>query len=124
MPQENGATPTKQEGVEEIPLESELRRSSRRHQPSRRYPIDEYVMLTDYGEPECYQEVVECEHEEEWLAAMRDEMDSLQENHTYDLVSLPKGRKALKYKRVFKLKTEENSSKPKHKARLVVKGLS
>ena len=71
MPRENGATPTEQEGVEEIPLELELRRSSRRHQPSRRYPIDEYVMLTDYGEPECYQEAVECEHEE-WLAAMRD----------------------------------------------------
>ena len=122
MPQENGSTSTKQEDVEEIPLETELRRSSRRHQPSRTYPIDEYVMLTDCGEPECYQEAVECEHKEEWLAAMRDEMKSLQVNHIYDLVSLPKGTKALKCKWVFKLKTQENSSKPKYKVRLVVKG--
>ena len=43
-------------------------------------------------------------------------------NHTYDWVSLPKGRKALKCKWVFKSKTQENSSKPKYKARLVVKG--
>ena len=120
MPQENGSTSTKQEDGEEIPLESELRRSSRRHQPLRRYPIDEYVMLTNYGEPECYQEVVECEDKEEWLAAKRDEMNFLLVNHTYDLVSLPKGRKAFKCKWVFKLRTQENSSKPKYKARLVV----
>ena len=53
---------------------------------------------------------------------MRDDMDSLHENHTYDLVSLPRERKALKCKWIFKLKTQENSSKPKYKARLVVKG--
>ena len=122
MPRENCSTSTEQEDVEEIPLESELQRLSRRHQPSRRYPIDEYVMLTNCGELECYQEEVECEHKEEWLAAMRDEMNSLQVNHTYDLVSLPKGRKALKCKWVFKLKTQENSSKPKYKARLIIKG--
>ena len=53
---------------------------------------------------------------------MRDEMNSLQENHTYDLVSLPMGRKALKCKGFFKLKTHDNSSNPKYKARLDVKG--
>ena len=39
------------------------------YQPSRRYPIDEYVMLTNFGKPKCYQEAIECEHKE-WLAAM------------------------------------------------------
>ena len=51
MCQENGSTSTEQEDVEEIPSESELRQSSRRHQPLRRYPNDEYVMLIDHGEP-------------------------------------------------------------------------
>ena len=65
---------------------------------------------------------MEGEHKEEWLVAIQDKMDSLHENHTYDLVSLPRGRKALKCKWISKLKTQENSSKPKYKASVVVKG--
>ncbi|KAI5312737.1 hypothetical protein L3X38_041911 [Prunus dulcis] len=55
---------------------------------------------------------------------MHEEMLSLHENHTYDLVNLPKGRRALKNKWVYRLKTEENNSKPRFKARLVVKSFS
>ncbi|CAL2226287.1 unnamed protein product [Prunus armeniaca] len=55
---------------------------------------------------------------------MHEEMQSLHENHTYDLVNLPKGRRALKNKWVYRPKTEENNSKPRFKARLVVKGFS
>ena len=49
---------------------------------------------------------------------------SLHENHTYELVKLPKGKRALKNKWVYRLKTQEHSSQPKYKARLVVKGFS
>ena len=59
---------------------------------------------------------------EEWVKAMQEEMQSLYENHTYDLVELPKERRALKNKWVHMLKTEENSSRPRYKARIVVKG--
>ena len=83
---------------EQVPTEPQLRRSSRQRQPSRRYSTDEYVMLTDAGEPESYQEAVESEQKEKWLAAMQEEMDALQKNHTYDLVLLPNGMKALKNK--------------------------
>ena len=48
-------------------------------------------------------------------------MDSLQKNGTYELVELPEGKKALKNKRVFKLKKEVNKL-VKYKAHLVVKG--
>ena len=48
----------------------------------------------------------------------------MHENHTYELVELPKGRRALKNKWVYRLKTEDNNSKPRYKARLVVKGFS
>ena len=40
------------------------------HQPSRSFPTDEYVMLSGCGELECCDEVVECEHKEEWLAVI------------------------------------------------------
>ena len=59
-------------------------------------------MITDSGEPENYQEAISNEHEEEWLKAMQEEMKSLRKNHTLELVKLPKGRKALKNKWVFK----------------------
>ena len=51
-------------------------------------------------------------------------MDSLQHNHTYDLVARPKGRKVLRNKWVYKVKAEEKSSQPRYKARLVVKGFA
>ena len=41
---------------------------------------------------------------------------------TYDLVKLPKGKRALKNKWVYRLKIEEGTSQPQYKARLVVKG--
>ena len=53
---------------------------------------------------------------------MEEDMNSLHENHTYDLVELPKGRKTLKNKWVYKLRTEEGSSRPRYKTQIVVKG--
>ena len=55
------------------------------------------------------------------IEAMQDEMKSLHENHTYELVKLPKGMRALKNKWVFKAKVED--LKPRYKARLVVRDL-
>nr|GEZ54845.1 retrovirus-related Pol polyprotein from transposon TNT 1-94 [Tanacetum cinerariifolium] len=60
----------------------------------------------------------------EWFEAMQDEINSLHENNTFKLVKLPKGKRALKNKWVYKLKTEEHTSRPRCKARLEVKGFS
>jgi hypothetical protein len=46
----------------------------------------------------------------EWQKAMQEEMKSLHENHTYDLVELPKGKRSLKNKWVFGCKIEPNRS--------------
>ena len=51
-----------------------------------------------------------------------EEVNSLLENQTWKLMELPKGRKALANKWVYRLKHEENSVEPRYKARLVVKG--
>ena len=55
---------------------------------------------------------------------MQEEMDSLHKNHTYELVKLPKDKKALKNKWVYRIKQEEHMLHPRYKARLVVKGFS
>ena len=58
-----------------------------------------------------------------WMKAMQEEMNSLQKKKTYELVELPKGKKALRNKWVFKLK-KDSEKLVKYKARLVVKGFS
>ena len=52
---------------------------------------------------------------------MKDEMDSLLGNQTWELTKLPMGKKALHNKWVYIIKNEHDGSK-RYKARLVVKG--
>ena len=109
---------------DEPPLVDEPRRSARGRLliPSRRYPESDYILLTDEGEPESFQEVQTHADRSLWVQAMQEEMSSLQKNQTYELVKLPEGKKALKNKWVFKLKKDGQGKLMKHKARLVVKG--
>ena len=65
---------------------------------------------------------MEYEHKDQWIEAMQDETKSLHENHSYELVKLPKGTRALNNKWVFKVRVVEHNLKPRYKARLVVKG--
>ena len=63
------------------------------------------MILTDGGEPECFKEAMSYQHKNELVKAIQENIKSLNENHTYDLVKLPKGNRALKNKWVYKLKT-------------------
>ncbi|RVW22327.1 Retrovirus-related Pol polyprotein from transposon TNT 1-94 [Vitis vinifera] len=108
----------------EAPLDIPLRRSTRDRHPSTRYSVDDYVLLTDGGEPESYVEAMEDENKMKWVDAMQDEMESLHENHSFELVKLPKGKRALKNRWVYRVKQEEHTSQPRYKARLVVKGFN
>ena len=57
---------------------AEVRRSSRNIRPSQRYsPTLNYLLLTDGGEPEFYDETLQDENSSKWELAMKDEMDSL-----------------------------------------------
>lgn len=53
---------------------------------------------------------------------MEDELNSLEKNQTWELTSLPKGKKAIGSKWVYKLKLEADGSVEQFKARLVAKG--
>ena len=82
--------------VADAPSVIPLRRSARDRHPSTRYSVDNYVLLTDGGEPESYEEAMEDENKMKWVDVMQDEMKSLHENHSFELVKLPKGKRALK----------------------------
>ncbi|KAE8728454.1 FACT complex subunit SPT16-like [Hibiscus syriacus] len=110
------------EAVQEEQGTPELRRSSRIHKPTQRYsPSLHYLLLTDNGEPECYDEAMQVEDSVKWEFSMKDEMDSLMSNQTWELAELPPDKKALHNKWIYRIKEEHNGSK-RYKARLVVKG--
>ena len=79
------------------------------------------MLLTDEGEPECYDEACQVEDASKWELAMKDEMKSLISNNTWELNELPVRKKALHNKWVYRVKEEHDGSK-RHNVRLVVKG--
>lgn len=58
----------------------------------------------------------------EWRDAMKNELESIEKNNTWRLTNLPKGKKAIGLKWVFKLKKNAEGRVTKHKARIVAKG--
>ena len=63
--------------------------------------------------------VLEAINDQRWVASMQQEMKSLLDNKTWCLVKLPKGRRAVRNKWVFKVKSDGRL-----KSRLVAKGFT
>ncbi|CAB0009315.1 unnamed protein product [Nesidiocoris tenuis] len=103
------------------PNEQPLRRSSRQKRlPS--YLANNYVLLAE--KDLTVSEALESEERELWRKAMQEELDSLAENETWDLVTLPKGKKVVTNRWVLKVKRKPNGEIDRYKARLVAKGYS
>ncbi|KAL0374404.1 UNVERIFIED_CONTAM: Retrovirus-related Pol polyprotein from transposon RE1 [Sesamum radiatum] len=58
----------------------------------------------------------------EWESAMKDEIVALEKNNTWTVVDLPKGKRAIGSKWVYKVKLNPDGSVDRYKARLVAKG--
>jgi hypothetical protein len=66
---------------------SVVRKSTRLSIPPERYsPSLYYLLLIDYSEPECYEEIMQVDTKRKWEQGMKEEMDSLVNNHIWDLV--------------------------------------
>ena len=63
----------------------------------------------------------EAKAEKKWVNAMQEEIDTLAENRTWDLIKLPKGKNVVGCKWVYKTKHDSNRNVSRHKARLVAK---
>ena len=64
----------------------------------------------------------EANQEEKWRSAMDEEIRSIEKNKTWELTNLPKGRKAIGVKWVYKTKRNAKGEVQRYKARLVAKG--
>jgi hypothetical protein len=76
-------------------------------------------------EPFNYSEAIHSTNCNNWVTSMHDEMESLEKNGTWDLVKLPKEKKPIRCKWIFKRKEGISpSDEVRYKARLVAKGYS
>jgi hypothetical protein len=81
--------------------------------------------VNDGVEPVSYTEAVSCVESSQWLVAMNEEIESLHKNNTWALTELPKGKRPLRCKWVYKKKDGiPGVEDPRCKARLVVKGFN
>ena len=64
----------------------------------------------------------EAEQDKAWQAAMREEIEVVERNKTWELVDLPHRHRPIGLKWVYKLKKNEAGEVIKHKARLVARG--
>jgi len=78
----------------------------------------EHLLLAVNDEPWDFKEA---NKSREWRDACKEEIQSIEKNHTWSLVDLPVGSKAIGVKWVFKLKHNSDGSINKYKARLVAK---
>ena len=73
-------------------------------------------------DPVNIQQAMKDTNSEKWIEAMNEEYKSMQDNKIRKLVPLPKGKKSIRYKWIFKTKKDSKGNVEKYKARLIAKG--
>lgn len=103
--------------------EQEVRRSGRVTRMNSN--LEDYVHMAQDGfTPETYAEAMWSPYGPEWKEAVDDEIESLLERGVFTVCDLPRGKKAVKTKWVFKVKQKSNGEIDKFKARIVAKGFT
>lgn len=111
-----------QEGEQALPENEEIEpRRSKRARVEKSFG-DDFLTYMIESEPKTYREAVTSSEGLQWKEAIKSEIDSILQNHTWELVDLPPGCKPLGYRWIFKRKMKTDGSIEKYKARLVIKG--
>jgi hypothetical protein len=96
-------------------------RRSKRTKTSKMFGPDFLTFMLE-DEPQSFKEAMSMPEAPLWKEAVNSEIESILQNHTWELVDLPPGCKPLGYKWIFKRKMKADGSIDKYKARFVVKG--
>ncbi|KAK1433709.1 hypothetical protein QVD17_10624 [Tagetes erecta] len=85
---------------------------------------ENYCFVTNLNKSSQPKNFKEASNDPNWINAMNVEMQALLKNNTWELSDLPKGRKPIGCKWLFKIKHKPNGEIDRYKARLVAKGYS
>ena len=77
-----------------------------------------------FYEPNTYKQAMKSNDAELWQQAAEEEINSLNANGTWDIVPLPKDRKPIGSRWVFRVKRNADGTVERYKARVVAKGFS
>jgi transposase InsO family protein len=102
------------------------RRSNRQNLgqiPARFNDFQMYSVASE-EDPNSFKQAMESADADEWKIAIKEELDAIESNGTWELVDLPAGRKAIGSKWVFKTKRNDEGNPVKRKARCVAQGFS
>ena len=72
-----------------------------------------YALITSSGDPTTFQEAIHSQEKSRWMGVMVEEIQSLHKNQTWNLVELPKGKRAIGCKWVYKKKEAVSEKKKK-----------
>ncbi|XP_077251670.1 uncharacterized protein LOC143890870 [Tasmannia lanceolata] len=109
------------ETEKELDPEFQEQRRSKRQRKETNLGDRMFTYLID-KDPVTYTEAITSPDAVFWKEAIKSELDTIIENHTWELVDLPLGTKALDSKWIFKKKLRPDGTIDKFKARLVAKG--
>ena len=101
-----------------------LSRPERDRRPPDYYGEWAAITSTESDEPKTAKEALARPDKAKWMTAMEREMESLRTHEFWDLVEMPRDRKAVGSKWVYKLEMNANGSVERCKARLVAQGFT
>ncbi|KAI3727128.1 hypothetical protein L1987_66937 [Smallanthus sonchifolius] len=123
----------RQEGISEPEFSLARDRPRRKVVPPLRYRSDDSISVVAFlaveeescQEPLTFEEAVNSIDKDKWRQAMIEEMESLNKNGTWELVTKPDSQKLVSCKWIYKVKDGITSVEgPRYKARLVAKGFT
>ncbi|KAK4397290.1 Retrovirus-related Pol polyprotein from transposon TNT 1-94 [Sesamum angolense] len=77
------------------------------------------ILAVGKVEPKTFQQA---NRKQEWVKAMKSEIDALEQNYTWEVTPLPKDKRAIECRLIFKLKLKPDGTIGRQKVRLVAKG--
>ena len=126
-------SPLEIESNNNLNLPIAIRKGSRECTKRPLYPLSNYVsfhkfspahknFLMSLNSITIPKNVSEALSDENWKQAMNVEMKALEQNKTWEMLSLPQGKKTVGCKWAFSVKYKEDGTLERYKARLVAKG--
>lgn len=90
--------------------EKQVRKSIRNRKLPHWMTAGEYAWLSETDKIDSYSEAMKSQEHEQWLNAMHEELSSLKENDTWELVTRPQNAQIIQNRWVLRIKTLDDGN--------------